>query len=167
MADRPAISTSLTDRETARLIELAADREVLEIGSAYGYSAIKMAPVARSVVAVDPHEWITGSLEIMRANIEAHGLGNKIEVLVAESEEALTAAHSLGLRYGLIFIDGDHADAAVERDARLALRVVADDGTIAFHDYDEETCPGVRNALDSLFPLGPTRLTDSLFEVQL
>ena len=47
------ISTSLTEAESGRLLELAVGKLVLEIGSSYGYSTVLMATVARHVITVD------------------------------------------------------------------------------------------------------------------
>src|SRR5689334_294406 len=63
VAPGPAISTSLTAAETAELRRLGRNADVLEIGSAYGYSTVTLALVAKWVVAVDPHA-AHGSLEI-------------------------------------------------------------------------------------------------------
>jgi hypothetical protein len=53
----------------------------------------------------------------------------------------------------------------VLHDALWAIRLTAPGGTIACHDYREDNCPGVAQALDELFPDGPARLTGTLFEV--
>ena len=33
---------------------------------------------------------------------------------------------------------------------------------MAFHDYGEDTCPGVKRALDERWPDGPEQLVDTL-----
>ena len=65
--------------------------------------------------------------------------------------------------FGLIFVDGDHQAEAVRHDVGWALRLLAPGGVLACHDYSEDCCcPGVRQALDELFPEGG-ELTNSLF----
>jgi hypothetical protein len=53
----------------------------------------------------------------------------------------------------------------VEADAIHAARLVRLGGVLAFHDYREDTCPGVTAALDGLYPTGPRLLVDTLFVV--
>lgn len=156
----PAINTSITERETDVLRRLAADADVLEIGSAYGYSAIVMALAGARVTAVDPH---TGhhSFGTMHANLAVYGVADQVEVICGRSQDVLPELHDADLRYDLVFIDGDHTADVVEHDVVWALRLLKPGGTLACHDYDEITCPGVRVALDKLFG-GPGDLTDTL-----
>lgn len=164
----PAISTSVTEAETAKLQELAAQAgEVLEVGSAFGFSAIAMALVGARVTAVDPHNQLGshpvagGSLEVMRGNLEAYGVSDRVEIIVAPSQTALPTLVADGRQYDLIFIDADHVEDAVAHDITWALKLLRDDGVLACHDWDEGTCPGVRAALERL--LGPPpELTDTL-----
>jgi len=156
----PAISSSITQSETAELQRLAKDVSVLEIGSAYGYSAIAMALAGGHVTAVDPH---TGhhSFGTMHANLGIYRVADRVEVICARSQEALPDLYDRGERFDVIFVDGDHTDAAVEHDVRWAVKLLKAGGVLACHDYDEATCPGVRVALDRLFG-GPGVLTDTL-----
>jgi predicted O-methyltransferase YrrM len=52
----------------------------------------------------------------------------------------------------LVFIDGDHREAAVERDIRLYRELVRAGGIIAGHDYGRPDWPGVQAAVDAVFP---------------
>ena len=160
----PLISTSITAAETNRLAELARDADVLEIGSAYGYSACVMALAgARHVTAVDPHTWLP-SYEPMLANLDACGVASAVTVIRGASPQALG---DVAGPFGLVFIDGDHGAAAVHADVEAALKLLAPGGTLAVHDYLETCCcPGVRYALDSLFPAGPDEMVDTLFVVK-
>lgn len=166
-----AISTSLTENEQGALTDLAAGRLVLEVGSAYGYSSIVMARAAEHVIAVDPHGGygsMPDSLAQMRGNLAAYDLSDSVSIVVARSVPALHALYLASARFDLIFIDGDHREIAVRTDVELAARVLADGGALACHDYGEQTCPGVRAALDSpeireqLQP-GVQRLVDTLW----
>lgn len=155
----PLISTSLTAAEASRLAGLAVGRDVLEVGSAYGYSAAVMALAgARHVTAVDPHGWLD-SYDAMASNLDKAGVSDLVTVVRGASPGALGG---LG-PFGLAFIDGDHGAAAVMADVEAARKVLASGGILACHDLGEDCCcPGVRHALDALFPAGPSELVDTL-----
>src|ERR1700704_2654435 len=85
----PLISTSITAAEAGRLAELADGRDVLEVGSAYGFSACVMALAgARHVTAVDPHTWL-GSHDAMLSNLDACGVSDVVTVVRAAPPGAL------------------------------------------------------------------------------
>src|SRR5581483_5767799 len=159
----PEIGTSLTDAEAAKLRELTTGKRVLEIGSAYGFSAVTMALTAEHVTAVDPHCNLLpevfpnqdrgphagrDSLAEMQANLKAYGVEDRVTIVQARSEDVLPWLREDEARFGLIFIDGDHSEAAVLHDARNALFLLEADGVLACHDYGEDSCPGVQAALD-------------------
>jgi predicted O-methyltransferase YrrM len=163
--DGPAISTSVTAAEAAELARLAEGREVLEIGSAYGYSAVVMALAGAHVTAVDPHNWIDGSYEAMLANLAAYGVDGRVQVIREPSQAVLPWLAREGAAFGLVFVDGDHAAAAARHDIRWSLQLLDPGGTIAVHDYLEDCCcPGVREAADGIFPEGGT-VTGSMLTV--
>jgi predicted O-methyltransferase YrrM len=167
--DGTIVPTSLTENETAELQRLSRDRQVLEVGSAYGYSAILMAlGGAQHVLAVDPHGGqrtfaVPDSLAVMQRNLASFGVEHLVSIVLARSQVVLPALHAAGARFPLVFVDGDHAQDVVDHDLTWALHCVADDGVIAFHDYGEVTCGGVQAALARRYPNGPTRLIDSLW----
>jgi predicted O-methyltransferase YrrM len=164
-----AVLTSLTERETQRLTELAEDKRVLEVGSAYGFSAITMALVAASVVAVDPHaggdDAEADSFDVMTANLQQTGMQDKVVIRRGRSQDELPKLFKAGERFDLIFIDGDHSFQAARKDLLNALMLLAPGGVLAVHDYGEQSTPDVPRAVDDVFPDGPHRLTDSLWEV--
>ena len=163
--DGPPISTSVTAAEAAELARLAAGREVLEVGSAFGYSAVVMALAGGQVTAVDPHTWIPGSLEAMLANLAAYGVADRVEIIKEPSQAVLPWLAREGMAFGLVFVDGDHAAQAARHDIRWALQLLGPGGTIAVHDVLETCCcPGVGEAAAMLFPEGGT-LTDSMLTV--
>jgi predicted O-methyltransferase YrrM len=167
----PAISTSVTEAETAKLQELAAQpgvTQILEVGSAFGYSAIAMAlanPNAH-ITAVDPHNQLGshpiagGSREVMAGNLEAYGVADRVTMLVTTSQQVLPELEPAS--FDLVFIDADHVEPAVTHDVGWALKLLRPGGTLACHDLDEWTCPGVRAALDRLFD-HPQPTVDTLF----
>ncbi|HVE27901.1 MAG TPA: class I SAM-dependent methyltransferase [Sporichthya sp.] len=159
LGDGPAISTSLTMAETEELQRLAKDAEVLEVGSAYGYSSVAMALAGGRILAVDPHQWLN-SLGPMRANLAAYGIADKVEIWAEDSRTFLPKLADAEQKFDLIWIDGDHEAHAVAQDVANALKLLKPTGTLACHDYDEATCPGVRQALDAWKV--PPRLVDTL-----
>jgi predicted O-methyltransferase YrrM len=154
------VSTSLTANEAQALSLLATGRDVLEVGSAFGYSAATMALAgAKHVTAVDPHDQL-GSYEAMTANLAACGVAGTVTVVRGHSPGALAA---LPGPFGLVFIDGDHGSAAVMADVEAARKLLATGGVLACHDLGEDCCcPGVRWALEALFPGGPDEHVDTL-----
>ena len=160
----PAFATSVHGDEAVRLAKLAAGRRCLEIGSAYGYSAVVMAAAgAVHVTAVDNHKSLP-TRQVMEASVAACGVADKVTMLVADCEVALPELAVAGERFGLVFVDGDHGHDAVVRDVRLALTVLEPGGVLAVHDYGEDCCPGVAGALDELFPGGPDEVTVTLWQ---
>lgn len=157
----PGISTSLTELETKKLQWLAAGAEVLEIGSAYGYSAVAMALAAAQVTAVDPHAWLQ-SYDLMMANLQAYEVEDRVSIIRSSSHDYLPSLLNSGKQFDLAWIDGDHGQAAVELDVALSLQLLRPGtGVLACHDWDEDTCPGVRAALEAT--LGwPHELVDTL-----
>ena len=155
----PTISTSLTEQETDELRRLAAGCDVLEIGSAYGYSATAMALAGGRIVAVDPHEQLA-SYETMQANLGFYNVADRVDIRRGDSRAILPVLHDQGMAFDVIWIDGDHAAEMVTHDVEWARKLLRPTGTLACHDYDEDTCPGVRIALDAWKV--PPRLVDTL-----
>ena len=118
------------------------------------------------VTATDAHSWIPGSLETMTANMAAYGVADRVAILCETSYSAMPRLAAGEASFGLIFVDGDHQAEAVRHDVGWALRLLTPGGVLACHDYSEDCCcPGVRQALDELFP-ERGELTNSLFVVR-
>ena len=173
--DGPSVCTSVTAEEIDSLGRLAAGRDCLEVGSAFGYSAIMMARYgARSVTAVDSHlpcnsnNMTDNSHDVMLANLEAAGVSSVVTMIRQSSQDALPVLVAQDKRFGLVFIDADHSYESVTHDVGRALRLVADDGFIACHDYGhpgpniKAGIEGVNRALDEIFPAGPDWLAGTL-----
>lgn len=158
-ADGPEISTSLTMGEADELRRLAKDAEVLEVGSAYGFSSIVMALAGAHVTAVDPHQWLN-SHAAMVANLAAYAVFSRVEIDRRDSWTALPQMYNAGRMFDLVWIDGDHEARTVTHDVEWARRLLRPTGTMAVHDYGEDTCPGVKQALDAWKV--PPRLVDTL-----
>jgi predicted O-methyltransferase YrrM len=158
--DGPPISTSVTEREAAELQRLAKGKRVLEVGAAYGFSTVTLALVASWVTSVDPHNWLQSYGPLMR-HLNVYSVTDRVGVVQAFSYDALPQMVDEGVSFDLVFIDGDHAEQAVDHDVTWGRKLLAPGGVLACHDYGEDTCPGVRAALDRLFG-GPGDLTDTL-----
>jgi predicted O-methyltransferase YrrM len=166
---RVRISTSVTPAETAELQRLATGRQVLEIGSCFGYSALQMALAgAMHVLAVDPHMekdgGIPGSIGTMRAALRQLGVEDRVTICLNWSHVVMPALYAMGARFGLIFIDGDHSPEGVTSDLRWARQLVAAGGAICCHDFEEEQCPGVAEILKDEGP--PTRVVETLWVLE-
>lgn len=155
----PAVPSGMQPAETDELRELARGRSVLEVGSAWGYSTIVMARVARSVVSVDPHVILDTEAAFV-SNLAAHGVAERVRYYVKTSREALPYMHAMGWRFELVFIDGDHNEAEVRFDATWARALVTPHGVICFHDYVPDVRLTVTDGLASWSP--PDRLIESL-----
>jgi predicted O-methyltransferase YrrM len=153
------INTSLTAAETAELQRLAAGKRVLEVGSAYGYSTVALASVAAKVTAVDPHLWLN-SLETLEGNLASAGVAHKVKIIRGDSRAVLPRLALAGPMFDMVWVDGDHAAEVVASDVEWAVKLLHPGGTLACHDYGEDTCPGVRSALDAWKV--PPRLVDTL-----
>lgn len=157
---RPIVS-SITANEKRRLQDLARDRTVLEIGSAYGYSTIILAQAATHVIAVDPHAGeYAGTWEAIHENLAAFGVTDKVELVRDYSDKALPAMIADGRQFGLIFIDGCHESPTVDSDILHALQLLEPTGKIAVHDYDWGL-PDVKRACERLGE--PSEIIDSLW----
>jgi len=157
------VPTSLTDHEAAMLAALADDGVCLEVGSAYGYSAIVIAESAKSLHAIDPHRELN-SFARMRANLEAAGVAGRVRISRATNREVLPEL--LDSTYDLVFIDGNHARPDITFDLAHGWRLLKPGGHLAVHDYGEDTCPDVRPAVesfrDTMYP-ADTRIVDTLW----
>jgi predicted O-methyltransferase YrrM len=174
--EAPLVCTSVTTEEIESLGHLAAGRDCLEIGSAFGYSAIMMARYgAQSVTAIDPHlpcnsnNMAGDSYDVMLANIDAGAASGIVTVIRQRSQDALPVLAARGERFGLVFIDADHSYESVMHDVGWARRLVTDDGFIACHDYGHWVLNAVKfgiesvnRALDEIFPGGPDWLDGTL-----
>jgi predicted O-methyltransferase YrrM len=143
--------SSITEAESSRLAKLARGKFVLEIGTAFGYSACVMAREdATSVLTVDPHEGygsMYGSLPTARANIRSTEVDDRVILIIGESVDVVPQFSRAGVEFDLVFIDGDHRFDACSVDLALSWAVLAPGGWIAVHDVGEDTCPDVSRAV--------------------
>ena len=145
--------------------ELPSSHAVVEIGSYCGRSTVVLASVAElldgdtKVYAIDPHDGVVGSqdqpchtaptLEQLRRNLAAFGLGSRVEVMVQASHQV-----AWDRPIGLLFIDGLHDYPNVSRDFLHFEPWIAPGAYVAFHDY-APYWPGVQAFVDELVASGP------------
>ncbi len=140
---------------------------IVEFGSFKGRSTRALADHCSGVVyAVDP--WIRdyptesgrphGKIRAdvyadFEANLRDHLASGRVRAVQEFSGASLPALEAEWGRADLVFIDGDHREAAVREDI-IAARVLVRPGTgiIAGHDYTHSSWPGVKRAVDALFP---------------
>jgi predicted O-methyltransferase YrrM len=162
MPDGHVIPSSLTPDEIEALRRYAENVDVLEIGSAYGYSTINMAERARHVTAIDPHAGeLLGSYETLTANLARYGLGDKVTIVRDFSQNALPALIERRRRFGLVFVDGNH-DVQVQDDVSGAVLLAAGGGRVAVHDYDQYDFPEIKRVCDLAAPY-QTEVVDTLW----
>jgi predicted O-methyltransferase YrrM len=106
---------SVAPAEAEILMDLAADRKVLEIGTGLGFSTRAMARTALAVVTIDDDPWVAENVEL------------------PDNVLRLTCFAVKG-RFDLVFVDGDHRYEQVVHDLRFALDNLARSGVIAVHD---------------------------------
>lgn len=150
MSAVPDIPSSVTREEVERLVELAKDQIVLEVGSWWGYSTVAMALVAKRLHAVDWHQGDEHaghdeSLAPLMANLDRYGVRERVVVHVGDSA-AVLPTFRLGMFDGT-FVDAFHETEAVRQDIQRVLPLVHIHGWIAFHDYGRF---GVKEAVDEL-----------------
>jgi hypothetical protein len=156
------IETSVTPDESSVLITCAKDRDVLEVGAGYGYSAIIMAQSARSVTSVDPHAGeLYRSLDVMTAHLQALRLQHKVMIIRDYSERALPTMAGKARKFGFVFIDGNH-NTAVRGDVMTGMTLLEPGAWIAVHDYGQYDFPSITHVCDEVCS-PPQRLVDTLW----
>lgn len=142
--------------EVEKLTELAAGREVLEVGSFKGLSAWAMGFSAKSLTAVDTFKANSGgqlqgeendTLPDFKRAIARYSHYH-VSHYVGTSEEARRVLTS---DYDMIFLDANHELQAVRRDIELWHPRVRPGGVLVFHDYGHSAFPGVKEAVDEVF----------------
>ncbi len=62
---------------------------------------------------------------------------------IYKSTEALLRDWNPNFKFDLIHIDGEHSQKAVERDLKVAAKVLSDSGIIIVDDYRDQHFPGI------------------------
>lgn len=123
----------------------AADRPIVEIGSAFGGSALVMAAATDErrppIHSIDPD---ASTRDIMRFAFAREGHLDRLRQIVLTSDAAISDIPELEGRCGLVFIDGLHTWSGVESDFRLYAPLVAPGGAMLFHDVAPQIEPVMR-----------------------
>jgi predicted O-methyltransferase YrrM len=167
----------LTPAEGELLFNLAATcpsgGTIVEIGSWKGKSTTWLGMGAGTdsgirIYSIDPHEpYLTDpdadSLNDFRANMDRLGLAGIVTAVVRRSA---AAAQSFTQPIDVLFIDGDHEEAAVAEDLAVWLPKVKAGGFAALHDVRNREWPGVSRSLSRALWASPTladvRFVDSI-----
>jgi len=142
---------TVSDSELLFLVDIAKDKECLEIGTYMGASAINMLQTCKSLIVVD--NW-TGSktqpeqlkefelAKLSGRSIFRHFLSNLEKREAADKVKAILQMDSgeaecllCDYKCDLVFIDADHSFEGVKRDIELWKPHVRSGGIICGHDY--------------------------------
>jgi predicted O-methyltransferase YrrM len=131
----------------AHAVRAAGGGPIIEIGSAFGGSALLMTSATDSssaqVISIDPD---APTRDIMRFAFERHGYGQRLQQVVATSDDAIARLRHLAGACSLVFIDGLHTAQAVARDFHNYAPLLAAGGVLAFHDV----CPAIHSVLQAV-----------------
>ncbi|MFJ6077555.1 O-methyltransferase [Pseudarthrobacter sp. NPDC092419] len=142
------------------LVQLTGARRVLEIGTLAGYSTIWMAQGLPADGTVVTCEFLPKHAEVAWANIDAAGLGEKVEIRLGPALDTLAALEEEGREpFDFIFIDADkendskYLDWAVKlgrRGAAVVLDNAVWKGAVLDPGMDPANAPGIVEALKVL-----------------
>ncbi len=131
-------------------------RRVLEIGTLGGYSTIWLARAVGEGGRVTTIEAETHIAQVARGNIDAAGVGDRVEILIGRGADVLP---TLSGPYDLIFIDADkesntiyldHAARLGRPGALIVLDNIGRSGEIIRPDSEDGSVIGTREALRML-----------------
>jgi predicted O-methyltransferase YrrM len=139
------------------LVGASGARRVLEIGTLAGFSTIWMAQGLPDDGRLVTCEYLAKHAEVARANVDAAGLGHKVEIRIGAALDTLAALEAEGGGpFDFVFIDADkennprYLDWAV-RLGRPGTTIVMDnvvwEGAVLDPSMDEVNAPGIIDAL--------------------
>jgi predicted O-methyltransferase YrrM len=139
------------------LVRLSGSRRVLEIGTLAGFSTIWMAQGLPDDGRLVTCEYLPWHAEVARANIEAAGLGAKVEIRVGAALGTLQSLQDEGSGpFDFVFIDADKENNAHYLDWAIRLgrpgtTIVMDnvvwEGALLDPGLDPVNAPGILSAL--------------------
>ena len=139
------------------LVQLSGSRRVLEIGTLAGFSTIWMAQGLPSDGELVTCEYLPKHAGVARANLDAAGLGSKVEIRVGAALDTLQELQDEGAEpFDFVFIDADKENNAHYLDWAIRLgrpgtAVVMDnvvwEGALLDPDLDPVNAPGIISAL--------------------
>lgn len=149
--------------ELHKLVELAANRDVLEVGSYRGLSAWGMAITAKSLTCVDTFKAASDGQrqEAQFTTLDAfqNAVKRYSHVRIITGSFADTPVPG---DFDMVFLDAMHDFGSVRADIHRAWAKIRPGGILAMHDYRHNDWPGVTQAADELFgpaPEGTTLVT--------
>ena len=105
--DMPAIQVAPSEGKLlGLLLQLIGARKVVEVGTLAGYSAIRMARALPAGAKLYTVELDPKHAAVARANIEAAGVSDRVEVRVGPASEVLEQLSPLG-PFDAVFLDAD------------------------------------------------------------
>lgn len=125
-----------------------AGRPALEIGSWLGWSTCHLALAGVNLDVIDPALEDPASRSSIENSLAACGVLDRVHLVPGRSPEAIA---SLGRKWDLFFIDGDHDAPAPVRDTLACLPHASQDCAFVFHDL---AAPAVAEALRLLAARG-------------
>jgi predicted O-methyltransferase YrrM len=142
------------------LVQLSGARRVLEIGTLAGFSTIWMAEGLPDDGELVTCEYLPKHARVARANVDAAGVGNKVDIRVGAALDTLPQLLDDGRGpFDFVFIDADkendpqYLDWAV-RLGRPGTAIVMDnvvwEGALLDPSMDEINAPGIISALEMM-----------------
>ncbi|WP_426997885.1 O-methyltransferase [Pseudarthrobacter sp. N5] len=142
------------------LVQISGARRVLEIGTLAGFSTIWMAQGLPDDGRLVTCEYLTKHARVARANVDAAGIGHKVEIRVGAALDSLAALEAEGREhFDFVFIDADkennprYLEWAI-RLGRPGTTIVMDnvvwEGALLDPSLDEVNAPGILSALQMM-----------------
>lgn len=154
----------LHPEELEKLVELARNKEVLEIGAFRGLSAWGMAIVATRVTSIDTFKANSAGQTQMEALTtlvdyqEATKRFANVEFVIGTSEQLAGLMRFTTTAFDMIFLDAMHTYEDVKADIHRWWPRIRQNGLMVFHDYGHDDFPGVKKAVDEIFGELPNRV---------
>jgi predicted O-methyltransferase YrrM len=140
------------------LVQLSGARRVLEIGTLAGFSTIWMAQGLPDDGKLVTCEYLPKHARVARANVDAAGIGHKVEIRVGAALDSLPALEGEGRDpFDFVFIDADkennpHYLNWAIRLGRPGTAIVMDnvvwEGALLDPSMDQVNAPGIITALE-------------------
>lgn len=140
------------------LVQVSGARRVLEIGTLAGFSTIWMAQGLPDDGRLVTCEYLTKHAEVARANLDAAGVGHKVEIRIGPALDSLAALEAEGQEpFDFVFIDADKENDSnylewAVRLGRPGTTVVLDnavwEGAVLETSLDPVNAPGIVGALE-------------------
>ena len=160
-ADMPALEVAPNaGKLLGLLVQISGARRVLEIGTLAGFSTIWMARGLPDDGRLVTCEYLARHAAVARENVDAAGVGHKVEIHVGAALDTLQVLADLGVEpFDFVFIDADKENDAkyIEWAIRLGhpgTTIVVDnvvwEGAILDPSMDGVNAPGIISALEMM-----------------